>query len=438
MPRAESRPQAAAHRRAHPRPGDLVAVRAPFGTVAEHDDRALRTRDGIAGPGPIDTRLISPYKVPWRGRATRLCTMTEPDPTLRADKRPEDTDRAMRPQMLEEFVGQAEARANLRVFVESARQRGEAMDHVLFHGPPGLGKTTLAGIMARELGVGFRMTSGPVLAKAGDLAAILTKLEARDVLFIDEIHRLNPAVEEVLYPALEDFELDLVIGEGPAARTVRIELQPFTLVGATTRLGLLTTPLRDRFGIPVRLNFYTEDELSLIVRRGARVLGVGMSEDGAREVARRSRGTPRIAGRLLRRVRDFAAYEQADVIDAEVADRALQQLEVDRHGLDALDHRYLRCIAENYDGGPVGIETLSAALSEPRDALEEIVEPYLLQKGFIGRTPRGRVLTLKTYRHLGITGAAPASAQQLPLLEEQKTGDNVADGEVTGGNPQGE
>ncbi|MCT4611179.1 MAG: Holliday junction branch migration DNA helicase RuvB [Pelagimonas sp.] len=328
--------------------------------------------------------------------------MTEPDPTLRPDPMPEDRDRALRPQMLGDFIGQAEARANLRVFIESARSRGEAMDHTLFHGPPGLGKTTLAQIMARELGVGFRMTSGPVLAKAGDLAAILTNLESRDVLFIDEIHRLNPAVEEVLYPAMEDYELDLVIGEGPAARTVRIELQPFTLVGATTRLGLLTTPLRDRFGIPTRLNFYTIPELETIVANNATKLGVRMEGDGALEIARRSRGTPRIAGRLLRRVVDFAIVEGGGVVTRALADSSLTRLGVDSLGLDGADRRYLTLMAENYSGGPVGIETLAAALSESRDALEEVVEPYLLQQGLIQRTPRGRMLAQKAWAHLGL------------------------------------
>ncbi len=337
--------------------------------------------------------------------------MDQPDPTLRPEQRPEDADRALRPQGLGEFIGQAEARANLRIFIESAKQRGEAMDHTLFHGPPGLGKTTLAQIMARELGVNFRMTSGPVLAKAGDLAAILTNLEARDVLFIDEIHRLNPAVEEVLYPAMEDFELDLVIGEGPAARTVRIELQPFTLVGATTRLGLLTTPLRDRFGIPTRLQFYNEDELNEIVTRNARKLGVPEENGGGREIARRSRGTPRIAGRLLRRVVDFALIEGDGRITKELADGALTRLGVDHLGLDGADRRYLIFIAENYAGGPVGVETISAALSESRDAIEEVIEPFLLQQGLIQRTPRGRMLAQKAWKHLGLVSPAPKDRQ---------------------------
>jgi holliday junction DNA helicase RuvB len=329
--------------------------------------------------------------------------MVASDPVLRPERQPgEAEDRALRPQALDEFIGQAEARANLKVFIESAKMRGQAMDHTLFHGPPGLGKTTLAQIMARELGVGFRMTSGPVLAKAGDLAAILTNLEPRDVLFIDEIHRLSPVVEEVLYPALEDFELDLVIGEGPAARTVRIELQPFTLVGATTRLGLLTTPLRDRFGIPTRLEFYTVPELHEIVTRGARLMGAPATPDGAQEIARRARGTPRIAGRLLRRVVDFALVEGDGTVTREIADRALTRLGVDHLGLDGADRRYLRLVAESYMGGPVGIETLSAALSESRDALEEVIEPFLLQQGLIQRTPRGRMLAQKAWTHLGL------------------------------------
>ncbi len=333
---------------------------------------------------------------------------------------------SIRPQSLDEFVGQEAARSNLRVFIQAARGRGDALDHVLFAGPPGLGKTTLAQIMAKEMGVGFRSTSGPVIAKAGDLAALLTNLEERDVLFIDEIHRLSPAVEEILYPAMEDYQLDLIIGEGPAARSVKIDLAKFTLVGATTRAGLLTNPLRDRFGIPIRLNFYTIDELEKVVSRGARVLGTRMSPDGAREVARRSRGTPRIAGRLLRRVRDFATVDGVAIIDAAAADRALNLLEVDNEGLDALDHRYLNCIAKNYDGGPVGIETIAAALSEARDALEEVVEPFLLQQGFIGRTPRGRVLTLRAYRHLGLTGPARSSAAQIGLFEATSDEDDEA------------
>jgi Holliday junction DNA helicase RuvB len=321
----------------------------------------------------------------------------------RDDQRPEDQlDTHLRPQLLKEFVGQTKAKQNLHVFIEAAKGRNEALDHVLFAGPPGLGKTTLAQIVARELGVNFRATSGPVIAKAGDLAAILTNLEERDVLFIDEIHRLNPAVEEILYPAMEDFQLDLIIGEGPAARSVRIDLARFTLIGATTRTGLLTTPLRDRFGIPVRLDFYSEEELLDIIRRGARVLQVAMAEEGAREIARRSRGTPRIAGRLLRRVRDFAAVAGSTTIDAKAADKALRNLEVDAKGLDALDHRYLTCIAVNFGGGPVGVETIAASLSEARDAIEEVIEPFLIQQGFVNRTPRGRLLTPHAFRHLGL------------------------------------
>ncbi|MBU2980979.1 Holliday junction branch migration DNA helicase RuvB [Lentibacter algarum] len=329
--------------------------------------------------------------------------MNEREPMLSPESQPTDLERALRPQSLNEFVGQAEARANLKVFIESAKMRKDAMDHTLFHGPPGLGKTTLAQIIAKELGVGFRMTSGPVLAKAGDLAAILTNLEAHDVLFIDEIHRLNPVVEEVLYPALEDFELDLVIGEGPAARTVRIELQPFTLVGATTRLGLLTTPLRDRFGIPTRLQFYSVEELETIVSGNAQKLEIKADKAGAQEIAKRSRGTPRIAGRLLRRVVDFALVEGDGVITQELADKALLRLGVDALGLDGADRRYLNLIAENYAGGPVGIETIAAALSESRDALEEVIEPFLLQRGLLQRTPRGRMLAHKGWEHLGLT-----------------------------------
>ena len=324
------------------------------------------------------------------------------DRLLSAQKRDDDLEASLRPQKLADFVGQEQARANMKVFIDAARARKDALDHVLFVGPPGLGKTTLAQIVARELGVNFRSTSGPVIAKAGDLAALLTNLEERDVLFIDEIHRLNPAVEEVLYPAMEDYQLDLIIGEGPAARSVKIDLAKFTLVGATTRAGLLTTPLRDRFGIPVRLNFYTESELELIVRRGARVLGVGITDDGANEIARRARGTPRIAGRLLRRVRDFAHVDGVAAIDRRIADKALGALEVDSAGLDAMDRRYLSMIAMNYGGGPVGVDTIAAALSEPRDAIEDIIEPYLIQKGFVQRTPRGRLLTGHAYKHLGL------------------------------------
>jgi holliday junction DNA helicase RuvB len=322
-----------------------------------------------------------------------------------AERRSED-DVALRPQVLADFTGQEAARKNLKVFIESAKTRGEALDHVLFVGPPGLGKTTLAQIVARELGVNFRSTSGPVIAKAGDLAAQLTNLEPRDVLFIDEIHRLNPAVEEILYPAMEDFQLDLIIGAGPAARSVKIDLAQFTLIGATTRAGLLTTPLRDRFGIPVRLNFYTIAELQSIVERGARVIGLELAADGANEIARRARGTPRIAGRLLRRVRDFAVVEQASLVTRAIADGALRLLDVDPIGLDQMDRRYLDTIALSFGGGPVGVETIAAALSEPRDAIEEIIEPYLIQQGFVQRTPRGRLLTSHAFKHLGL--AEPA------------------------------
>jgi holliday junction DNA helicase RuvB len=332
---------------------------------------------------------------------------TTPRRLVTAERRDEDVAEAsLRPQRLAEFIGQQQACSNLGVFIEAARARKEALDHVLFVGPPGLGKTTLAQIVARELGANFRATSGPVIAKAGDLAALLTNLEDRDVLFIDEIHRLNPAVEEILYPAMEDFQLDLIIGEGPAARSVKIDLARFTLVGATTRAGLLTTPLRDRFGIPIRLNFYSVEELELIVKRGARVLSLNVTPDGSNEIARRARGTPRIAGRLLRRIRDFAHVKRADAIDRKVADAALVELEVDPAGLDAMDRRYLSTIAVNYGGGPVGVETLAAALSEPRDAIEEIIEPFLIQQGFLQRTPRGRLLTSHAFRHLGL--AEPA------------------------------
>jgi Holliday junction DNA helicase RuvB len=332
-----------------------------------------------------------------------------PDRITTPERQVEDADAALRPKSLDEFVGQQGARENLRIFVNAARARGEALDHVLFFGPPGLGKTTLAGILAREMGVGFRATSGPVIAKSGDLAALLTNLEDGDVLFIDEIHRLAPAVEEVLYPAMEDRALDLMIGEGPSARSVRIELPRFTLVGATTRQGLLTTPLRDRFGIPVRLNFYTVEELEQVVRRAARLLGVPLTDEGAREIARRSRGTPRIAGRLLRRVRDFAHAAREDSISAEAADKALSRLEIDALGLDAMDRRYLTMIADLYGGGPVGVETLAAGLSEPRDTIEDVIEPYLIQLGLIARTARGRCLNGRGYAHLGLP--TPAGSQ---------------------------
>ena len=332
-----------------------------------------------------------------------------------AEKRGDDVDASIRPLSLMDFTGQEAARKNLRIFIEAAKARGDALDHVLFVGPPGLGKTTLAQIIARELGVNFRSTSGPVIAKAGDLAAQLTNLEERDVLFIDEIHRLSPAVEEILYPAMEDFQLDLIIGEGPAARSVKIDLAKFTLVGATTRAGLLTTPLRDRFGIPVRLNFYTVPELESIVSRGARVLGIPMTDDGANEIARRARGTPRIAGRLLRRVRDFAIVDGNATVTRSVADGALRALDVDEIGLDIMDRRYLDTVALKFGGGPVGIETIAAALSEPRDAIEEIIEPYLLQQGFIQRTPRGRILTQAAFRHLGLE-APPRDPTQIGLF----------------------
>ncbi len=337
-------------------------------------------------------------------------------PEIRGD----EIDSGTRPQTLDDFTGQAQARENLKVFIGAAKARSEALDHVLFVGPPGLGKTTLAQIMARELGVNFRATSGPVIAKAGDLAALLTNLEDRDVLFIDEIHRLNPAVEEVLYPAMEDYQLDLIIGEGPAARSVKIDLAKFTLVAATTRIGLLTTPLRDRFGIPVRLEFYTPEELELIVKRGARLLRIGMSDAGAREIAKRSRGTPRIAGRLLRRVRDFAIVAGDAEIDSVLADRALRQLEVDSAGFDSLDRRYLKQIALNFGGGPVGIETIAAALSEPRDAVEEIVEPYLIQNGYLQRTPRGRILTPIAFKQLGLSVPENPNASQMALFQNDE------------------
>jgi len=334
------------------------------------------------------------------------------------DAKPEDrSEPSLRPERLAEFVGQRTLCENLSVFIKAARSRGEALDHLLLHGPAGLGKTTLAQIVARELGVGFRPTSGPIIQRAGDLAAILTNLNARDVLFIDEIHRLSPPVEEVLYPALEDFRLDLIIGEGPAARSVRIDLEPFTLIGATTRSGLLGTPLRDRFGIAFRLDFYELEELVAIVSRAAIILKVSLDPEGAQEVAARSRGTPRVAGRLLRRVRDFAAVEGTARIDRRAADAALKRLEIDAQGLDQMDRRYLRCIAENYGGGPVGVETLAAALAEERDALEEVIEPFLIQQGLVQRTPRGRMLSQAGYRYLGI--AAP-ERRQLDFLDAEE------------------
>jgi Holliday junction DNA helicase RuvB len=351
---------------------------------------------------------------------------TEGGRVIGAEHKAEDSSElSLRPLQLAEFIGQQKLRENLGVFIQAARHRDEALDHVLLYGPPGLGKTTLAQIVARELGVGFRATSGPVIARAGDLAALLTNLQPRDVLFIDEIHRLSPAVEEILYPAMEDFQLDLIIGEGPAARSVRIDLPKFTLVGATTRLGLITTPLRERFGIPLRLNFYNTGELEEIVRRGAGVLGFDLAPDGATEIARRSRGTPRVAGRLLRRVRDFAAVAKSGRVDARLADQALTRLEVDSIGLDAMDRRYLRAIAEDYGGGPVGVETMAAALSEQRDTIEDAIEPYLIQQGLLQRSPRGRMLTLNGYRHLGLTPSSQTQAQLELLTAAAETEEGV-------------
>jgi Holliday junction DNA helicase RuvB len=335
----------------------------------------------------------------------------------------EAPDVALRPTRLDDFVGQKSLRDNLRVFIQAAKGRGQALDHTLFFGPPGLGKTTLAQIVAHELGVGFRSTSGPVIARAGDLAALLTNLQPHDVLFIDEIHRLNAAVEEILYPAMEDFQLDLVIGEGPAARSVKIDLPPFTLIGATTRSGLITRPLRERFGIPLRLQFYTTEELQHIIERGAGKLGLALTPDGAREIACRARGTPRVAGRLLRRVRDFAAVAKAASIDAKLADQALLRLEVDKLGFDAMDRRYLAMIAEHYAGGPVGVETLAAALSESRDVLEEVIEPFLIQQGLLQRTPRGRMLTETGFRHLGMKTPAGFNEAQPTFLPNETDGD---------------
>src|SRR5271167_4751537 len=375
----------------------------------------LLLREGIGGRGRRRTLLEGWTLARTPPPAPLPQGEGENSRTVSPARREEDAAEAsLRPQTLADFVGQRASRENLAIFIEAARARGEALDHVLLHGPPGLGKTTLAQIVARELGVGFRATSGPVIQRAGDLAAILTNLQPRDVLFIDEIHRLQPAIEEILYPAMEDFQLDLIIGEGPAARSVRIDLAPFTLVGATTRAGLLATPLRDRFGIPLRLVFYTPEELELIVRRGAAKLGVPLTADGAAEIARRSRGTPRIAGRLLRRVRDFAAVEGVTKVDRVMADAALNRLEVDRLGLDAMDRRYLRRIAEHHAGGPVGVETLAAALAEARDTLEEVIEPFLIQEGLVLRTSRGRMLGEPGWRHLDLP-VPPRQPDQLDL-----------------------
>lgn len=335
-----------------------------------------------------------------------------------ASKEQEAGDDNLRPTTLASFIGQRPVRKNLSVFIAAARQRGEALDHVLFHGPPGLGKTTLAQIVAHELGVGFRATSGPVLARPGDLAAILTNLQPRDVLFIDEIHRLSPIVEEILYPAMEDFKLDLVIGEGPAARSIRLDLAPFTLVGATTRSGLITRPLRERFGIPLRLQLYDEADLERIITRGANLLGLGITTDGAAEVARRSRGTPRVAVRLLRRVRDFAAVDGVAFVDAAGADNALNRLEIDARGLDVMDRRYLRCIVDHYGGGPVGVETLAAAMDEQRDTIEEVIEPFLMQQGMVMRTPRGRMMAPAGYRHLGMPVREVPVQLEIPVGDE--------------------
>ena len=342
-------------------------------------------------------------------------------PAFQSDK--DRDENSIRPLTLGDFIGQKKSRENLKVFIEAAKTRNEPLDHVLLFGPPGLGKTTMAQIISREMGVGFRATSGPIISKAGDLAAILTNLQPYDVLFIDEIHRLNAAVEEILYPAMEDRQLDLIIGEGPAARSVRIDLPPFTLVGATTRSGMITRPLRERFGIPIRLEFYAPEELALIVARGANIIGMDITPEGAFDIARRSRGTPRIAGRLTRRVRDFAAVDKVKKVDAKVADAALLKLEVDKQGLDSMDRRYMNCIVENYGGGPAGIETIAAALSEQRDVLEEVVEPYLLQCGLIIRTPRGRMISDNGYKYLGLTPPQGAKDRQMALMVDLPTTD---------------